>query len=44
MARLVGFFQRLLGAAVLDEDDHLLGAIDLSDADYCFGLLTQDRE
>lgn len=44
MARFFGFFQRLFGARIRDEDDHLLGAIDLSDSAYCFGLIAQERE
>jgi hypothetical protein len=37
MRRLLHFFQNLFGAA---PEDHLMGAVDLSDAAYCLGLLS----
>jgi hypothetical protein len=39
MRALPAFLQRLLGS---DEPDHLTGAVDLSDAAYCFELLTRN--
>jgi hypothetical protein len=39
MRALPAFLQRLLGP---DEEDHLRGAVDLSDAAYCFDLLTRN--
>lgn len=39
MRALPTFLQRLLGPG---EEDHLTGAIDLSDAAYCFDLLTRN--
>jgi hypothetical protein len=39
MRALPTFLQRLLGPA---EEDHLTGAVDLSDAAYCFDLLTRN--
>ncbi|MGZ8356156.1 MAG: hypothetical protein ACXWVF_06040 [Telluria sp.] len=44
MTRLFSFFQRFLNPAISYEEDHLGGLIDLSDAAYCFGLLSQERE
>jgi len=37
MNRLLHFFHALFGPA---EEDHLMGAIDLSDVPYCLGLLS----
>jgi hypothetical protein len=39
MSRLVHFFHSLFGAAALDDDDPLMGAVDLSDAAYCAEML-----
>jgi hypothetical protein len=36
MRALAAFLHRLLGPA---EEDHLTGAVDLSDSAYCFSLL-----
>jgi hypothetical protein len=41
MNRLIHFWQRLLGASVIDPDDHLMGALDLSDTAYCAALLAR---
>jgi hypothetical protein len=39
MRVLPAFLQRFLGP---EQDDHLTGAVDLSDAAYCFDLLTRN--
>jgi hypothetical protein len=39
MSRLVDFFHSLFGTHVRDEDDPLMGAVDLSDTAYCAALL-----
>lgn len=39
MRALPAFLQRYLGPV---EEDHLTGAVDLSDAAYCFDLLTRN--
>lgn len=44
MAYVLSFFQRLFGTSISATEDHLGGLIDLSDAPYCLGLLTQDSE
>ena len=44
MTYLLSLFQRLFGKSVPATEDHLGGLIDLSDAPYCLGLLTQDSE
>ncbi|MDM5180575.1 hypothetical protein PO883_25660 [Massilia sp. DJPM01] len=44
MRRLLAYFAGLFGARPLAEDDHLTGAVDLSDAAYCLGLLSHDSE
>lgn len=44
MTYFLSFFQRLFGTSISVKEDHLGGAIDLSDAAYCMGLLTQDTE
>ena len=41
MNRLVDFFHKLFARPFSLDDDPLMGAIDLSDADYCLGLLKQ---
>lgn len=41
MRRLLHFFQDLFGLA---QDDHLTGAIDLSDVPYCLGLLSSNDD
>lgn len=41
MKRIVTFLNRLFGTPVCAEDDHLMGAVDLSDSAYCFELLTR---
>jgi hypothetical protein len=43
MAAVLGFLQNLFGAHRLFADDHLTGAIDLSDASYCLSLLEQNE-
>lgn len=40
MRALSSLLQHLLGQ---DEDDQLAGAVDLSDADYCFALLSRNQ-
>ena len=44
MSYFLAFFQRLFGTSISAQEDHLGGPIDLSDAPYCLGLLTQDSE
>ncbi|CUI09760.1 hypothetical protein LXA47_20155 [Massilia sp. P8910] len=44
MRRLLAYFAGLFGARSLAEDDPLTGAVDLSDAAYCLGLLPGDSE
>lgn len=44
MRRLFAYFAGLFGARPLVDDDHLTGAVDLSDAAYCLGLLSRERE
>ncbi|WP_267874062.1 hypothetical protein [Massilia polaris] len=44
MTYFFSFFQRLFGASISATEDHLGGPIDLSDAAYCLGLLTQETE
>lgn len=44
MNYFLSLFQRLFGASISVTEDHLSGLIDLSDAPYCLGLLTQDSE
>lgn len=44
MTYFLSFLQRLFGTSISAKEDHLGGAIDLSDAAYCMGLLTQDAE
>jgi hypothetical protein len=39
MSRLLHYLQSLFGPRGIVEDDHLTGAIDLSDVPYCMGLL-----
>ncbi|HZV64344.1 MAG TPA: hypothetical protein VFG03_05470 [Telluria sp.] len=41
MSRLIHFWKRLLGASAIDPDDHLMGALDLSDTAYCADLLAR---
>ncbi|MES2900405.1 MAG: hypothetical protein V4723_11810 [Pseudomonadota bacterium] len=43
MSSIVSWIQRIFGTPALSED-HLGGAIDLSDAAYCLGLLAQSDE
>lgn len=44
MKRLVTFLHSLFAAPVTDEEDHLTGAVDLSDSAYCFELLARHGE
>lgn len=44
MTYFLSFFHRLFGTRISSAEDHLGGPIDLSDATYCLGLLTQDKE
>ena len=44
MSSLFSFFQRLFGATVSPQEDHLGGPIDLSDAVYCLGLLAPESD
>lgn len=39
MSRLLNFLQNLFGTHGVAADDQLMGAVDLSDAQYCLGLL-----
>jgi hypothetical protein len=41
MSRLIHFWKRLFGASAIDPDDHLMGALDLSDTAYCADLLAR---
>ncbi len=41
MRALSSLLHRLLGSA---EEDPLTGAVDLSDSDYCFNLLSRNQE
>jgi hypothetical protein len=41
MRALLRFFQSLFGPAA---EDHLTGAVDLSDVPYCLGLLDSARD
>lgn len=41
MKRIATFLCSLFAVPVHDEDDHLMGAVDLSDSAYCFELLTR---
>lgn len=43
MRRLFAYFASLFGARPAAED-HLTGAVDLSDTAYCHGLLSRDSE
>lgn len=44
MNQLFAFFQRFLNFSFSPQEDHLNGLVDLSDAAYCLGLLSEDRE
>ena len=44
MTYFLSFFQRLFGTSISAKEDHLGGAIDLSDVAYCMGLLAQEAE
>jgi len=39
MSRLLNFLQSLFGRHGIAADDELMGAVDLSDAQYCASLL-----
>ena len=39
MSRLVHFFHNLFGASSRNEEDPLMGAVDLSDTAYCTEML-----
>ena len=41
MSRLIYFWKRWSGASAIDPDDHLMGALDLSDTAYCADLLAR---
>ncbi len=40
MARLLSFFTSLFSRGTVAAEDHLMGAVDLSDAAYCLSLLS----
>lgn len=40
MARLLNFFTTLFSRGGVATEDHLTGAVDLSDAAYCLSLLS----
>jgi hypothetical protein len=44
MRRLFAYFASLFGFRPAVDEDHLTGAVDLSDTDYCHGLLSRDGE
>jgi hypothetical protein len=44
MASIMRFFQRLFGIQGVLIEDHLTGAVDLSDAQYCLGLLDANNK
>lgn len=44
MTYFLSLYQRLFGTATSAKEDHLGGLIDLSDAPYCLGLLTEDAD
>ena len=44
MRRLFAFLAGLFGPRPSADDDHLTGAVDLSDTAYCLGLLSRDNE
>jgi hypothetical protein len=44
MARLLRFLQSCFGGHGIAPDDELMGAIDLSDAQYCMNLLSAAPE
>lgn len=41
MARLLNFFTSLFSRGGMAGEDHLTGAVDLSDAAYCLSLLSE---
>lgn len=41
MARLLNFFSSLFSRGSVAAEDHLTGAVDLSDAAYCLSLLSE---
>ncbi len=43
MSSIFNWLQRCFGVAPLSED-HLAGAVDLSDVAYCLGLLAESEE
>ncbi|WP_167236060.1 hypothetical protein [Massilia genomosp. 1] len=44
MRRLFAYVASLFGARSPAAEDHLTGAVDLSDTAYCHGLLSRDSE
>jgi hypothetical protein len=44
MTCFVSFFRRLFGTSISAKEDHLGGAVDLSDVAYCLGLLAQESD
>lgn len=44
MRRLFAYLASLFGARPAPAEDHLIGAVDLSDTAYCHGLLSRDKE
>jgi hypothetical protein len=44
MSAFIHFMRRLFGGAAPLPEDHLTGAVDLSDVPYCMGLLSRNDE
>lgn len=44
MRALLSFLHHVFGGRGVAVEDHLMGAVDLSDAHYCAGLLDSMRE
>ncbi len=44
MSKIIYLIRRLFGAPAVLAEDHLTGAIDLSDVPYCMGLLSRIDE
>jgi hypothetical protein len=40
----MNFLSRLFGTPASATEDHLTGAVDLSDADYCLSLLPREAD
>lgn len=44
MSTIIGWIRSLFGTPAVLAEDHLAGAVDLSDLPYCMGLLTRIDE